>query len=465
MRERTRSLPLAVAVLAVCALGAPGGRERPGGAGRLSGHLRGAARRHRRGALPAEGPLHDHAARSRGAQLRRGLRPVPAVPRGLGTGKLPRPWVVDAASARFTRGANGAVGFSVAPAGGGGGGGGGGHHPAAPICPGTFQVLHDDSIGDFFIPKGHYRITLLSVGRITCSRAAAYFARFLQDYDGVLPTPWVLDEETASFMRGSRNIGFRIKGWVGPAHPSGGGGGTHPTANRCPGTFRVLNNDSIGKLRLRKGPYRITLVNRGLSCKRASQLFTSLPPGLRRRPAAALEVERPDRHIHPRRQSQSPVSGSSQPADRCSRPTRGHTAGHGSRPLHGRNLDPALPALGFRVRAAARGQLPDGGARLPPADGRPVRRRAARAGGGPRVPPDPRGGGSEGPRRAWRGDRGDPPARPRDGRRHHGPLARPGRRAARSARSARRRSSGATPTSTQSRWSSTRARSGTSASA
>jgi len=76
-------------------------------------------------------------------------------------------------------------------------------------------------------------------------------------------------------MRGSRNVGFRIKGWVGPARPSGAGGGTHPTADRCRGTFRVLNNDSIGKLRLRKGPYRITLVNRGLSCRRASQLFTS----------------------------------------------------------------------------------------------------------------------------------------------------------------------------------------------
>jgi hypothetical protein len=190
-------------------------------------------------------------------------------------GKLPRPWVVDAQYSRFTRGAGGGVGFSVAPSGGGGGGGGGGHHPSGAACPGTFQVLHNDRIGSFAVPKGNYRITLLSVGRISCAQAANYLARFLQDFDGVLPRPWFLDKETATFMRGARNTGFRIKPWAGAAHPSGGGHGVHPTGNRCPSTFRVLDNDSIGRLRLKKGPYRITLVGRGISCSRASQLFTS----------------------------------------------------------------------------------------------------------------------------------------------------------------------------------------------
>ena len=274
MRERTRSLLLVVAVLAVFALAAPGVASAQ--------------------AAPAACPatfevLHDDTVGA--LYLPKGHYTITLLDSAALScaeasdllrqfledwdGKLPRPWVVDAAGARFTRGANGAVGFSVAPAGGGGGGGGGGHHPSGTACPGTFQVLHNDSIGDFLVPKGNYRITLLSVGRITCSQASAYFARFLQDFDGVLPTPWVLDEETGSFMRGSRNIGFRIKGWVGPVNPSGGGSGTHPTGNRCPGTFRVLNDDSIGKLRLRKGRYRITLVNRGLSCRRASQRFTS----------------------------------------------------------------------------------------------------------------------------------------------------------------------------------------------
>jgi hypothetical protein len=188
-------------------------------------------------------------------------------------GRLPRPWVVQAQSSTFRRGANGTVGFSVAPASNHGGGGGGGHHPTGSACPGTFRVLSNDYIGTFAIPRGNYRITLLSVGRISCSQASAYFKSFLSDYNGILPSPWFIDTETGSFLRGSRNVGFRIKEWVGPVRPSGGGGGTHP--KRCPGTFRVLHNDSIGKLKLARGPYWITLVKSGLSCSRASSLFTN----------------------------------------------------------------------------------------------------------------------------------------------------------------------------------------------
>lgn len=191
-------------------------------------------------------------------------------------GQLPRPWVANAATRTFTRGSGGSVGFSVAPAGGHGGGGGGGHHPHGAVCPGTFQVLHNDRIGTFQVPEGSYQITLLSVGRITCTQAASFFASFLQDFDGILPRPWVLDPETGSFMRGSRNVGFRIKEVVGPPRPNGGGGsGTHPTGDRCRGTFRVLNNDRIGRLRLPRGPYRITVLPDGPSCARASSLFTS----------------------------------------------------------------------------------------------------------------------------------------------------------------------------------------------
>jgi hypothetical protein len=188
-------------------------------------------------------------------------------------GRLPRPWVANAATRTFTRGSGGSVGFSVAPTGGHSGGGGGGHHPHGALCPGTFQVLHNDVIGSFEIPQGSYSITLLSVGRITCARAARLFARFLQDFDGVLPNPWLLDPETGSFIR-ARNVGFRIKELAGPPNPNGGGSGTHPTGNRCPGTFRVLNNDRIGRLRLPRGRYRITLVGRGVTCSQASSRFT-----------------------------------------------------------------------------------------------------------------------------------------------------------------------------------------------
>ena len=188
-------------------------------------------------------------------------------------GALPRPWFANAATRTFLRGPSGSVGFSWARASAHGGGGGGGHHPHGSACPGSFEVLHNDRIGRFAVPKGHYAITLLGVGRITCARASSWFARFLQDFDGVLPSPWFVDPETGSFMRGSRNAGFRIKPLVGPPSPSGGGSGTHPTGSRCPGTFRVLGNDRIGRLRLRRGAYRITLLGDRLSCPAASRLF------------------------------------------------------------------------------------------------------------------------------------------------------------------------------------------------
>jgi hypothetical protein len=187
-------------------------------------------------------------------------------------GVLPRPWVASAATRTFSRGPAGSVGFSWAPS-SAHGGGGGGHHPQGTACPGTFQVLHNDRIGRLAVPKGSYGITLLAAGRLTCAKASSYFTRFLQDFDGVLPRPWFIDTETGSFMRGSRNVGFRIKELVGPPSPSGGGSGTHPTGDRCPGTFRVLNDDRIGKLRLRRGPYRITLLGSRLSCQAASRLF------------------------------------------------------------------------------------------------------------------------------------------------------------------------------------------------
>jgi hypothetical protein len=190
-------------------------------------------------------------------------------------GRLPRPWrysVQGTGRGTFTRGSG--IGFSVAPAGNHGGGGGGGHHPHGTSCPGTFRVLHNDRIGSFAIPRGNYQITLLSVGRITCARSSQLLAAFLQDFDGILPRPWFIDPETGSFMRGRRNVGFRMEELVGP--PTPGGGGTHPTGNRCPGTFRVLHDDSIGRLRLPRGPYRITLLpGGGLSCQGASRLFAA----------------------------------------------------------------------------------------------------------------------------------------------------------------------------------------------
>ena len=188
-------------------------------------------------------------------------------------GRLPRPWVLDVATATFTRGAGGLVGFSVARAGGHGGGGGGGHHGAL-ACPSYFTVLHNDSIGNFAIPRGPYRITLLSAGNISCARASALFAQFLQDFDGVLPRPWLLDPVTGTFRRGATGVGFRIKPWSGPVPPDRRDW-RHPSdGSRCPSTFRVLNNDRIGAMQLPRGPYIVTVLRgANLSCQGASRLF------------------------------------------------------------------------------------------------------------------------------------------------------------------------------------------------
>jgi len=189
-------------------------------------------------------------------------------------GKLQRPWVTNVSARTFTRGSGSTTGFTVTRSSGGGGGGGGQHPATGKACPSLFHVLHNDHIGKLKLPAGEYRITLLSVGRISCGRAARSFAQFLQDFDGRLPRPWTIDVETGSFLRGSRNVGFRVKPTGNPPNPSGGGGHYPSTGQkRCNGTFRVLHRDRIGKLRLAAGPYILTVLSSRLSCRSASNLF------------------------------------------------------------------------------------------------------------------------------------------------------------------------------------------------
>ena len=178
-------------------------------------------------------------------------------------GRLTGGWRVDAGTATFTRRGQGFRVSAASPT-----------PPTPPsrrVCTSYFTVLQSEHIGRFAIPRGRYRITLLSVGRITCAQASVYFAQFLQDFDGVLPRPWFVDPSTGTFMRGSRFVGFRIKPWSGPLPPNDGGG-RHPA--KCRGTFRVVHNDRIGGLRLPAGPYGITAFG-SVSCAQASTQFAS----------------------------------------------------------------------------------------------------------------------------------------------------------------------------------------------
>jgi hypothetical protein len=185
-------------------------------------------------------------------------------------GRLPRPWVKSNSTRTFRFGRGSSIGFRVTPA-TGPLPPGPPHPPSRRVCPGYFTVLHNDRIGSFRIPAGRYRITLLSYRGVSCSRAVRLFQGFLQDYDGVLRRPWVLDPGTGTFSRGHRHIGFRIKPYV--SEDGGSERGRHPSGGyaKCPATFRVLHNDRIGSLRLRRGNYNVWV--RRLSCPRSTTLF------------------------------------------------------------------------------------------------------------------------------------------------------------------------------------------------
>jgi hypothetical protein len=185
-------------------------------------------------------------------------------------GVLPKPWKLNAATATFSGGSG--KSFSVARAAKPSGGGGGRHPATGLLCPGTFQVLHNDHIGKLSVPKGQYTITLLSAGSFSCSKASKKFAAFLQDFDGKLPSPWIVDNQTATFSKAGTHVGFRVEPAVNPT--PGGGGKVYPGGTKCPGTFRVLHNDSIGSLSLPKGRYVITIGKSGKpTCSQASTLL------------------------------------------------------------------------------------------------------------------------------------------------------------------------------------------------
>jgi hypothetical protein len=147
---------------------------------------------------------------------------------------------------------------------------------AEATCPGTFHILHDDRIGALTLPAGHYTITVLDSASLSCTSASDLFRQFLEDYDGRLRRPWVLDAARSTFTRGARSrTGFRV---TRTDTPSGGGSsGRHPVSGTsCPGYFRVLHDDHIGALSVPAGQYRITLLATGrISCARTASLFAS----------------------------------------------------------------------------------------------------------------------------------------------------------------------------------------------
>jgi hypothetical protein len=147
-------------------------------------------------------------------------------------------------------------------------------------CP-TLQVLHNDRIGPALLPAGTYNVKLTRGSSLSCSRASRLFARFLEDYDGVLPGGWRVIPKgrgDARFVKPGER-GFAVS-----RRSGGGGGGNSRLGHLCPGTFRVLHNDRIGPLSFPAGIYQIYIPRHSaLSCPKASSLFASFlddPPGV-----------------------------------------------------------------------------------------------------------------------------------------------------------------------------------------
>jgi hypothetical protein len=143
---------------------------------------------------------------------------------------------------------------------------------AAAGCP-SFRVLHDDRIGPAVLPAGNYTVTVAPSSGLTCPAASKLFTRFLEDFDGALPSPWRVSAQgsgKASFTQGGK-AGFSVA----RSSAGGGGGGNNELGALCRNTFTVNSNVVLGPLTFRKGQYLLYLPPRsGISCNRAAVLFT-----------------------------------------------------------------------------------------------------------------------------------------------------------------------------------------------
>jgi hypothetical protein len=142
---------------------------------------------------------------------------------------------------------------------------------AGPACA-SFRILHDDRIGAAVLPAGRYRIAIAPSSGLGCSAASQLFTRFLEDYDGVLPTPWRVSSKgrgKASFAQGGR-AGFSVA-----LTAAGGGGRNSELGKLCPGSFTVNSKAAVGPLSFPRGAYLLYIpIRSGVSCNRASILLT-----------------------------------------------------------------------------------------------------------------------------------------------------------------------------------------------
>jgi hypothetical protein len=145
--------------------------------------------------------------------------------------------------------------------------------PAAKACP-SFRVVHNDRIGAAVFPAGNYTITLENA-TLDCKSGGELFARFLEDFDGVLPTPWKVSPEgsgMSAFLRGSQP-GFSVA--LTKKSEGEDEGGTNPDLGTlCRNPFTVNHTTVIRPLRFTKGKFLIYLPGgSAINCEQAVVLF------------------------------------------------------------------------------------------------------------------------------------------------------------------------------------------------
>jgi hypothetical protein len=144
--------------------------------------------------------------------------------------------------------------------------------PAPKPCP-SFSVLHNDRIGAAVFPAGSYAITL-EAPSLTCKSGGELFARFLEDFDGVLPTPWKVAPEgsgKSAFLRGTQP-GFSVE--LTKKSESEEGGTNPDLGTLCRNPFTVNHSTVISPLRFTKGKFLIYLpAGSTITCEGAVVLF------------------------------------------------------------------------------------------------------------------------------------------------------------------------------------------------
>jgi len=118
-------------------------------------------------------------------------------------GNLPKPWRLKAEGSGKATFTGGIQSFSVRRI---GGSGGGTNPELGKLCPGTFTVKTGSDVGPLYFAKGQYLLYIPARSGITCRRASVLFTRFLAAPGGMLPSPWRVLTQTATFYK--------------PAHPS-----------------------------------------------------------------------------------------------------------------------------------------------------------------------------------------------------------------------------------------------------